>query len=181
MLNYRLKNYFPLLAFGLLGNLSLAQNQPQRASIPSAPVPSTYRAGSMIDVNMPQYPASAYTPLQMIQNVLMTNGGGTGCATPNISNVVMTPNVPVTNPNRPWGYFNKGTATYPFADGLILSTGYAVKAGNTPKGGTLSDNLEILFGNGGDQDLSNAINVPVSQLNDAVSLEFDFVTTATQM
>lgn len=181
MLNYRLKNYFPLLAFGLLGNLSLAQNQPQRASIPSAPIPSTYRAGSMIDVNMPQYPASAYTPLQMIQNVLMTNGGGTGCATPNISNVVMTPNVPVTNPNRPWGYFNKGTATYPFADGLILSTGYAVKAGNTPKGGTLSDNLEILFGNGGDQDLSNAINVPVSQLNDAVSLEFDFVPTATQM
>jgi hypothetical protein len=54
--------------------------------------------------------------------------------------VSVSPNLAVTDQNRSWGYFNKATTNFPFAKGIVLTTGYARKAGNDLQG-TLSDGL----------------------------------------
>jgi len=88
----------------------------------------------------------------------------------------VTPNLPVTNNNRSWGYFHRGTTNFPFKDGIILSTGFARNAGNTGLPGTLSDNNT----GGSDPDLAAAIGVSGTLTNAAV-LEFDFVPTTSQI
>jgi gliding motility-associated-like protein len=132
------------------------------------------KAGDYIDVNVAPYPESNYTPTQLVTDVLVGTSGS--CGTPNISNVTVSPNQLVTNNNRFWGYFNKATSTFPFEEGIILTTGYARKAGNALEPLTLSD------GNGGgsDADLIAAIGV-TTQINNAAVLEFDFVPTSSQM
>lgn len=176
MLNYRLKNYFSFLALLLLSNLAFSQ-----ITYPRTPPKNTtnphQRAGSYIDVNVAPYPASNFTMTQLITDVLMSNGTGGGCVSPAVSNVVVYPNLPATNPNRSWGYFNKAAVTnFPFADGIVLMSGYATHAGNAAIGNN-SDQL----GSGGDADLAQAIGIPNSDLRDATYIEFDFVPTATQM
>ena len=95
---------------------------------------------------------------------------------PQVSNVSVSPNLPITNTNRSWGYFHRGTTNFPFKDGIVLSTGYvANKAGNTAFG-NLSDQLT----SGSDPDLVAATN-PQGTLNDVVILEFDFVPTTSQI
>lgn len=131
---------------------------------------ATMKAGAFIDVNSPGYAASSYTIEQLIKNILIT-GGNSNCATPNISNVQVSPNLAANDNNRSWGYFNKATTNFPFNDGIVLTTGYARRAGNTAAGGTLSDWL----GTGGDPDLATAISVPNSNLSDATYIEFDFI------
>ncbi|MFY1045553.1 choice-of-anchor L domain-containing protein [Chryseobacterium sp. GP-SGM7] len=132
------------------------------------------KAGDYIDVNVTPYPESNYTPTQLVTDVLVGTSGS--CGTPNISNVTVSPNQPVTNNNRFWGYFNKTTSTFPFEEGIVLTTGWARKAGNTNEPNTLSD------GNGGgsDADLIAAIGV-TTQISNAAILEFDFVPTSSQM
>lgn len=132
------------------------------------------KAGDYIDVNVAPYPESNYTPTQLVTDVLVGTSGS--CGTPNISNVTVSPNQPVTNDDRFWGYFNKSTSTFPFEEGIVLTTGFARKAGNVLEDFTLSD------GNGGgsDPDLIAAIGV-TTQINNAAILEFDFVPTSSQM
>lgn len=171
-----MKNYFPFLALLFLGNFIFAQITYPRTPPKNISYPHQ-KAGSFIDVNVPPYPASNYTPTQLITDVLMSNGTGTGCGTPAVSNVVVYPNLPASNVNRSWGYFNKAAVTnFPFADGIVLMTGYAKNAGNS-----LLGNNSTTLNSGGDADLAQAIGIPVSQLNDATYIEFDFVPTATQM
>ncbi|SIQ49684.1 gliding motility-associated C-terminal domain-containing protein [Chryseobacterium sp. RU37D] len=173
MLKYRLKNYFKIsfILFFLFGILTSAQkNRPPAKKN----IPANAKAGDYIDVNVPPYPQSNFTAAQLVSDVLVGNSGG--CSAPNISNVIVTPNQPVTNNNRFWGYFNKGTSTFPFQEGIVLTTGFARKAGNTAEGGVLSD------GNGGgsDPDLIAAIGV-TTQISNAAILEFDFVPNSTLM
>lgn len=171
MLKYRLKNYFT--AFAILFSSSLIFGQlPERK--PDHTTNSTSRAGDFIDVNVPPYLQSSYNMQQLVTEVLVSSGST--CATPQVSNIVVSPNLPVTDVDRPWGYFNKGTATFPFAEGIVLSTGFARKAGNAFESSN-GDNLTT----NGDTDLATAINVNNSSLNDAVYLEFDFIPTSTQL
>lgn len=137
-------------------------------------IPATAKAGDYIDVNVPPYPESNYTPTQLVTDVLVGTSGS--CGTPNISNVTVSPNQLVTNNNRFWGYFNKSTSTFPFDEGIILTTGYARKAGNVAEGDILSDDN----GGGADPDLVAAIGVTTQVYNSGV-LEFDFVPTSSQM
>ena len=132
------------------------------------------RAGAFIDVNTPNYPESGYSIEQLVKNVLITSGTST-CLTPIVNNVKITPSSIVTDNNRAWGYFHKGTTNFPFKDGIVLSTGFARKAGNT-SAGTLSDN------NGGvsDPDLAQVIGGS-GTLTNSVLLEFDFVPTSSQV
>ncbi|WP_299179598.1 choice-of-anchor L domain-containing protein [uncultured Chryseobacterium sp.] len=132
------------------------------------------KAGAFIDVNVPSYTPSGYTPEQLVKNVLIT--GGSTCTIPNVSNVTISPNQPVTDPNRVWGYFHKGTTNFPFTDGIVLVTGAANKAGNALETNTLGDSP----GTGSDADLVAAIN-PLAGLHDAVALEFDFVPNSNQV
>lgn len=133
------------------------------------------KAGVFIDVNAPGYPETVFSPLQLVKDVLISSGTNT-CLVPNVSNVTVTPNLPVTNNNRSWGYFHRGTTNFPFKDGIILSTGFARNAGNTGATGTLSDNNT----GGTDSDLAAVIGVSGTLTNAAV-LEFDFVPTTSQI
>lgn len=171
MLNYRIKNYFKFSCFLFLFYCVLGYAQQTRVEIPKT-IPSTAKAGNFIDVNVPPYVGSTYTPTQLVTNILV--GSGSGCGAPNISNVSVTPNHPVTNNDRAWGYFHRGTSNFPFQEGIVLSTGFARKAGNTAQA-SMSDN------NGGsfDADLSAAIGV--TNISNASILEFDFVPTSSQM
>lgn len=137
-------------------------------------IPATAKAGDYIDVNVAPYPESNYTPTQLVTDVLVGTSGS--CGTPNISNVTVSPNQLVTNNDRFWGYFNKSTSTFPFEEGIILTTGFARKAGNAAEGGILSDDN----GGGSDPDLVAAIGVTTQIFNSGV-LEFDFVPTSSQM
>src|SRR5690606_18373255 len=122
---------------------------------------------------VPPYPESNFTPTQLVTDVLI--GSSTVCGTPNVSNVSISPNQPVSDNNRFWGYFNKGTSNFPFDAGIVLTTGYARKAGNVAESSMNDDN-----GGGSDADLVAAVN-PSSSVNDAGILEFDFVPSSTQM
>ncbi|WP_312078565.1 choice-of-anchor L domain-containing protein [Chryseobacterium sp.] len=170
MLNYRSKNYFKI-GFVLLVSLGTSIFAQKRVQGPTK-FPANAKAGAFIDVNVAPYPATNYTPTQLVTDVLVGNGGG--CVVPNISNVSVTPSTAASFENRAWGYFNKTTSNFPFQEGIVLSTGFAKKAGNTAQS-NMGDNNGGL----GDADLSAAIGV--ANLNNASVLEFDFVPTSAQM
>jgi len=71
----------------------------------------------------------------------------------------------------PGGSFKKENSAFPFAAGIVLSTGFARKAGNTYDSMVLSDLLPTL----GDIDLATVLNVPNTSLTNASYIEFDFV------
>lgn len=173
MLNRRRGNLFLALFLAFMGNFVLAQNK-GRVEIAAKPKAASLRAGVFIDVNAPSYPESGYPITQLINDVLIS--GGSTCTSSTVSNVTVSPNVSATNQNRSWGYFNKSNTNFPFSKGIILSTGYANKAGNTFQG-TLSDDL----GTGGDIDLANALGIGNNNLTNATSIEFDFVAASTEI
>lgn len=168
-----MKRYLLLFSLFVLTSVNFAYAQKNRPQAKKS-IPANAKAGDYIDVNVPPYPESNYTPTQLVTDVLVGTSGS--CGTPNISNVTVSPNHLVTNTDRFWGYFNKTTSTFPFDEGIVLTTGFARKAGNNPETGILSD------GNGGgsDPDLIAAIGV-TTQINNAAILEFDFVPTSSQM
>lgn len=135
------------------------------------------KAGVFIDVNATGYTPSTYTPEQLVKDILI-NGGST-CSTPNVSNVSITPNQPVTSTDRFWGYFHKGTTNFPFKDGIVLTTGRAREAGNVASSASYS-----IPGSGiDDPDLLAAVPNPNpnDHYNDNVMLEFDFVPNSNQV
>ncbi|AZA82863.1 gliding motility protein [Chryseobacterium lactis] len=172
MLNRRTGNLFLTLVFAFIGVLVFAQNRGKTQGTIKRSAASM-KAGAFIDVNALSYPESSYSITQLVKDVLISGGG---CATSNVSNVTVSPNLPPSNQNRSWGYFNKANTNFPFSKGIVLSTGYAYKAGNTYYA-DLSDALS----SGGDQDLATALNIPNSDLRDATSIEFDFVAASTEI
>ncbi|SHI64139.1 T9SS type B sorting domain-containing protein [Flavobacterium terrae] len=102
-----------------------------------------------------------YTAQQLIQNVFASNGCG------NVSNIVVSGGNFGTE--QSYGYFSQGTSSFPFANGIVLSTGKAVSAigpntGNSSEGATSW---------GGDADLEQAIGV--NNTINATVIEFDFI------
>lgn len=172
MLNRRSRNLFLALFFALIGSFVFSQTR-KGVGIANRPSSASMKAGAFIDVNTPNYPESSYDITRLIKEVLISDGG---CSTSNISNVNVSPNLSATNANRSWGYFNKATTNFPFTKGIILSTGYAAKAGNSFQT-SLEDQLSTM----GDIDLAAALNVSNSSLRDATYIEFDFVPTSTQI
>lgn len=168
--------YLPLCLFFLfVSNFSFSQNHQPRQIVKQKASVQAKKAGAFIDVNSPGYPASSFTIDKLVKDVLISSGTNT-CVTPNVTNVKITPNHAVGEANRAWGYFNKAATNFPFKDGIVLSTGYARKAGNSFEA-TNSD----VNGGGTDSDLAQVIGVPADDLNDAVLLEFDFVPTTSQI
>ncbi|MBB4805028.1 gliding motility-associated-like protein [Chryseobacterium defluvii] len=171
MNRYLLLFLFLLITPTFLLSQNVQSRKPQKENASSL----SMKAGAFIDVNAAGYNETGYTITQLVKDVLISSGTNS-CVTPNVSNVQVNPNLPATDVNRSWGYFHKGTTNFPFKDGIVLSTGFAVKAGNSFNGTTLSDNLPT----GSDPDLVAATN-PSGSLNDAVILEFDFVPTSSQV
>ncbi|WP_027384729.1 T9SS C-terminal target domain-containing protein [Epilithonimonas caeni] len=75
--------------------------------------------------------------------------------------------------NSSYGFFTKGTSSFPMNEGIILSTG-SVLAAPGPKGA-----IQDVSASGwiGDPDLADALRLPVSDLTNATVLEFDFSST----
>ncbi|HCA07699.1 choice-of-anchor L domain-containing protein [Chryseobacterium sp.] len=174
MLNRRIGSLFLALFFVLFGSSVFAQNRDRTTVIPKKINPASMKAGAFIDVNTPNYPESSYSVTQLVKDVLISGGA---CSTSNVSNVNVSPNLSVSDPNRSWGFFNKGTTAFPFAKGIILTTGFARRAGNSLET-SLSDALPS---SSGDIDLATALNVSNTSLKDATYIEFDFVPTSTEI
>ncbi|MEI3791898.1 MULTISPECIES: choice-of-anchor L domain-containing protein [unclassified Chryseobacterium] len=173
MLNRRIGNLFLALFFAFIGSLVFAQNT-DRAAIPAKKASAaSMKAGVFIDVNTPNYPESGYSITQLVKDVLISGGA---CSTSNVSNVTVSPNLSINDPGRSWGFFNKGTTAFPFAKGIVLSTGYVAKAGNSYQG-ILSDGLNTF----GDTDLAAALGINNGELRDATYIEFDFVPASTEV
>lgn len=165
--------FLPTLVFSQTSLEQLRKNPPKPKGPPSA---ASKFSGNFIDVNAPSYPQSAYSPEDLVKKVLIS--AGAACGEPNVTNVTISPNVPITDNNRFWGYFNKSTSTFPFKDGIILSNGYATTAGNFYRAGTQSGAVGLT---GGDVDLAQAVGLNLSSMKDVVMLEFDFVPSSTQV
>lgn len=172
MLNGRLQ--YLLLVLMLLGNFTFSQQRKISKST-SKQSNLTMKAGAFIDVNTASYPESSFNITQLVKDVLIS--GGSACSTANVSNVVVSPNLSAGDQTRSWGFFNKGTTNFPFAKGIVLTTGQARKAGNSFIQGELSDALPTQ----GDIDLANALGISNSVLKDASYIEFDFIPTAPEI
>lgn len=173
MLNRRTRSLLLALFLVFTGSLVFAQDRQSKVSA-KKPTAASMKAGAFIDVNAAGYPESAFSITQLVKDVLIS--GGSTCSAANVSNVVVSPNLAVTDQNRSWGYFNKATTNFPFAKGIVLTTGYARKTGNNFQG-NLSDPLP----SGGDADLATALNVNNANLRDATYIEFDFVPASTKV
>ena len=73
---------------------------------------------------------------------------------------------------RSWGYFNKAQSTFPFDEGIVLTTG-KLSAAPGPTNAILSDGPSSWTG---DIDLQNAVNI--NNTYNATSLVFEFTPTA---
>ncbi|MCJ8154678.1 choice-of-anchor L domain-containing protein [Chryseobacterium sp. SSA4.19] len=173
MLNTGTKNLFLALFSVFAGCFVFAQDRQSKGTV-RKPAAESMKAGAFIDVNAVGYPESSYSITQLVKDVLIS--GGSTCSAANVSNVVVSPNLAVTDQDRSWGYFNKGTTNFPFAKGIVLTTGYARKAGNN-----FQANLSDVLSSGGDTDLATALSVLNSELNDATYIEFDFVPASTKV
>lgn len=174
MLKYRLKNYLFFLILLLVSGSVDAQQKSRKPGKVKLTAESM-KSGAFIDVNAASYAQSNFTIQQLVQQVLI-NGQST-CATPNVTNVTLSPNQGVSDPNRFWGYFNKATTNFPFTDGIVLVTGVASQAGNSAFAGDLSGNIS----QNGDADLAAATGTNMSSQRDAVALEFDFIPNSNQL
>ncbi len=107
------------------------------------------------------------TAQELIENVLINNS----CA--NVSNITVS-GWAFTNGNS-YGYFNRGTSTFPFQDGVIIATGRALSAIG-PNSSLLSEGPTNWPG---DIDLQQAIN-ETNTIN-ATVIEFDFLPFANKV
>lgn len=104
-----------------------------------------------------------YTPQQLVENVLINST----CAT--VSNISVTGGN-FSDGSQSYGYFNGNSSSFPFLQGVILSSGRAVSA-QGPNNSLLDDGGNMNWP--GDRDLEEAL-----QINNSVNatvLEFDFV------
>jgi len=125
---------------------------------------TTVASAQYIQVN------DTYTAQQLVENVLINNP----CAS--ISNVSVT-GANYADGTQSYGYFSGAGTTFPFQDGIILSTGRAVGA-QGPNDSLLDDGAGIDWN--GDRDLENALDIWNSSVN-ATVLEFDFIPLANKI
>lgn len=110
---------------------------------------------------------TTYTANQLIEDILIEGD----CAS--VSNIQASSHS--TGANIGYSYFTDGGSSFPFADGIVLSSGRASEAagpflGTGPSGG---------FFGPGDADLENVTGI--TNTNDATYIEFDFVPIAPQI
>lgn len=110
-----------------------------------------------------------YTAQQLIQNVLLNNQ----CAA--VSNISVSGGN-FASGSQSYGYFNGNGSTFTFQDGVILSTGRAVRAVG-PNTSLLDDGNNMDWN--GDTDLEQALDINNS--TNATVLEFDFVPLASHI
>ncbi|HPT13950.1 MAG TPA: choice-of-anchor L domain-containing protein, partial [Bacteroidales bacterium] len=152
----------------------------KRIPPPDSPFTSMYQSGANSDapagsISVAENAAyNAYTPEQLVQNVLVT-----GCLTAsNVrfgyynrtnNNTWVNHTWSTTPGNRQLAYFSKGNSTFPLNEGLLLCTGRASSAMGPNNNGGRSDQM---VSNASDPDLAT---ITGRTMYDASILEFDFV------
>ncbi|MEX6625993.1 choice-of-anchor L domain-containing protein [Tenacibaculum salmonis] len=128
------------------------------------------KAQTTIQVNNVNDVEALYNPKDLIEKVLIDNN----CTSiTNINSSVS--GSPSDRQNKSYGYFkSKVGSTFPFKEGIVLSTGKAF-----PISGTSLGNLNSPTTGKGDTDLSTSLNEP--SLNDASVIEFDFIPTSDEI
>ena len=118
----------------------------------------------IIDVNSSADAESSYAPEQLVQDILIAS------ACSQISNFTSQVNgQPTDLSTKSYGYFKKPTgSSFPFEQGIVLTTGIAT-VGGSPTTGVLLSNTNNLSG---DTDLENALGV--SATADATYFKFHF-------
>ena len=111
---------------------------------------------------------NSVSPQQLIEDNLIQ-----GCV--EVSNIVSNTNGSV-NGLTSYGYFERSSSNFPFENGIMLSTGNAISAGNTTNTNTLNDGTSSW---GTDSDLENALGI--SNTVNATSIEFDFISISNQI
>ena len=128
----------------------------------------------IIEINKDGEATSLYTTQQLIEDVLISGA----CA--NVINFDSQTNGAAASDNREksYGFFKKPPgSSFPFDQGIILTSGRAYDGGNTVDPNDLS---YTSLNWGGDSDLANALNI-VDPLTNATYIEFDFVPNSTEI
>lgn len=102
-----------------------------------------------------------YTAQQLVENVLINSP----CA--NVSNFMVSGGN-FASGEKSFGYFTAGTSTFPFTNGVVLSTSRAISTPG-PNATLLSEDVPGWLG---DSDLNQALSI--SNTSNATILEFDF-------
>ncbi len=131
---------------------------------------SQFSWSQMIQVNDPMTPEAIMSPEELVQNVLVDD-----CV--NLQWISDESNPDFTaadSADKSYGYFTSNGSGFPFDRGLILTSGKAFSAGNTPINGTLSDQSDNWINE--DLDLRQALNItdPNARLQNTTSLVFGF-------
>ena len=121
-----------------------------------------------VKINRTGDPQSTYSPEQLIEDVLIDSP----CSVVSDFSYQVSGN-PTDNTTKSYGYFvNSGASiTFPFQEGIVLTTGRAFPAGNTPAGLISNDN-----GQAGDPDLEIALGI--ANTNAATFIKFTFTPVA---
>jgi len=126
-----------------------------------------------IVVNDPADPQTALDAETLIQEVLVS---GSSCVDIELVNLAENPDGTSNIAERSWGYFKRGDSDFPFEEGIILSSGFAVSAeGPNESGGTSDSSL----GWAGDIDIKTLLDNEYGSnvdTNNATVFEFTFST-----
>ena len=156
---------------GIANNLIIGQNYTIRVFVDSFATNSNITFNVCIGTIPPVIAANStqYTPVQLVENVLLNST----CAS--VSNITFSTGTTFGRPENGLGYFSQNGSTFPFTDGIILSTGIATNA-TGPNSSILSNGGGGGATWGGDTDLNTVINNAgiTFTSNNATVLEFDF-------
>ena len=126
-----------------------------------------------ISVNNPADPQSAFSAEELVQEVLVS---GSSCIEIELTNLSENP-TGVGNPaEQSWGYFQNNEGNFPFEEGIILSSGFAISA----EGPNTGDTSDGDFGWAGDVDLKAILDNQYGtneDTNNATVFEFTFVSS----
>ncbi|MBA5629244.1 T9SS type B sorting domain-containing protein [Moheibacter lacus] len=106
-----------------------------------------------------------YGAEQLLTDVLLDGGL---CSSTSNFQLRENTEFPFPNANRSWGFFKKGSSTFPFERGIVLTSGYA-KDAEGPDSGTMSMGTSAWTGDS-DADVLAGIST-----RNATVFEFDFV------
>ena len=131
-----------------------------------------------IEVNNPANPETNLTAEELIQEVLVS---GSSCVNVTLTNLQENPSGVGNLNERSWGYFNANGTGFPFAEGIILSTGFGVSAegpndatGTSDSGAGWSGDIDI------ETILNNQYGTTVTT-NNATVFEFTFVSSLSEI
>ncbi|MFA5619907.1 MAG: choice-of-anchor L domain-containing protein [Weeksellaceae bacterium] len=118
-----------------------------------------------IIVNSASDPESGFGAEQLLTDVLLDGGS---CSSATNFQLKDNPSAPFPSPDRSWGYFKKGNSNFPFEEGIVLTSGYAIDA-QGPDSGNMSKGD---YGWTGDPQTTYLAGI---NTNNATVFEFDFV------